>query len=74
MGKAAQRASQIQVDARTPAQLQPPTPDASETPKTPAENAGWGWSVVVFLWATAFAFMLIYELLAAALKAASRLF
>jgi hypothetical protein len=32
----------------------------------------WGWRLALFLWATSFAFLLAYELLAAVFKAISR--
>jgi hypothetical protein len=73
MGKAAQRTSQIQVDARPLAQPSP-QPETVEPLNAPALGVGWGWGVALFLWATAFAFMVIYELLSAGLKAAARLF
>jgi hypothetical protein len=46
-----------------------PAPPAAE-----AARGGWGWGLALFLWATAFGFLLLYELLASVIKAAGRLF
>jgi hypothetical protein len=40
------------------------------TPTAPsAPPLHWGWRLALFLWATSFAFLLAYELLAALIKA-----
>jgi hypothetical protein len=76
MAKAGRRAEQIQA-APPPAAAPAPAADApAEAPPEAAApgRVGWGWRVVLFLWATSFLFLLVYEVLAAVLKGATRLF
>jgi hypothetical protein len=50
---------------------QPAAPGAAP-PVPPSPPLHWGWHLALFLWATSFAFLLAYELLAAIIKALSR--
>jgi hypothetical protein len=72
MSKAGRRSPQIQKEPSAPAPAPPPgsapPPDGAPAPGAEARR-GWGWGVVAFLWATAFGFLLLYELLGSALKA-----
>jgi hypothetical protein len=65
---AAHRASAVQVE-KSP----PPIPSNSGSggaPATPpASSVPWYWRLALFLWATSFAFLLLYEWLAGIIKA-----
>jgi hypothetical protein len=65
---AAHRASGVQVEKSLP-----PIPSnggSGGAPATrPASSVPWYWRLALFLWATSFAFLLLYELLAGIIKA-----
>jgi hypothetical protein len=65
---AARRTSHVTTDKTPPA---PPAEVRPEGPPPagPASGLPWQWRLVVFLWTTSFAFLLLYEWLSGLLKA-----
>ncbi len=65
---AARRSSDVQAE-----KLLPPAPSDSGSGKPPellpASVVPWNWRLVMFLWATSYGFLLLYEWLAGILKA-----
>jgi hypothetical protein len=67
---AARRASAVQVEKSLP-----PAPSSSDetdaSPASPPSAMGvpWYWRLALFLWATSFAFLFLYEWLAGLIKA-----
>ena len=65
---AARRSSDVQAEkSLPPAPSAPSSGNPSEPP--PVSVVPWNWRLVLFLWATSFAFLLLYEWLAGILKA-----
>jgi hypothetical protein len=66
------REAHVQPDkpAAPPPQAVPPGgPEGTPEPPAPPERLSRKWQTVAFLWGTAFAFLWLYELLSALLKA-----
>lgn len=65
---AARRSSDVQAEKSLP-----PTPSlhssGNSSEPLPASEVPWTWRLVLFLWTTSFAFLLLYEWLAGILKA-----
>lgn len=55
----------IQPAGRPAAAEEPPAAPPGETPSPPqpAKPPAWNWQLVVFLWATSFVFLALYEFL-----------
>jgi len=66
------RANQIQAESPTPAAVAAAAGQTALTP--PAEPMYWGWKIALFVWITSFAFLLLNDLLTAAVKQISWLF
>jgi hypothetical protein len=64
----AHRASAVQVEKSPPPK---PSNDGSggAPAAPPASSVAWYWRLALFLWATSFAFLLLYEWLAGIIKA-----
>jgi hypothetical protein len=65
---AARRSSDVQAEKSLPPA---PSDHSSGNPSDPlpASVVPWNWRLVLFFWATSFAFLLLYEWLAGILKA-----
>jgi hypothetical protein len=67
---AARRASAVQLEKSLP--TAPPSSDeADESPASPPSTSvvPWYWRLALFLWATSFVFLFLYEWLAGLIKA-----
>jgi hypothetical protein len=65
------RTNQIQAEAPTPAGA---AVSAGQTASPLAAPMYWGWKISLFVWITSFAFLLLNDLLNAAVKLIGRLF
>jgi hypothetical protein len=70
MTRSARRTSAVQVEKSLPP-APPPEDGADDTLASPPPGSGvpWYWRLALFLWATSFAFLLLYEWLAGIIKA-----
>jgi hypothetical protein len=62
MTRSAHRSSAVQVEKSPP-------PAPSDAPASSPSGVPWYWRLALFLWATSFAFLMLYELLAGIIKA-----
>lgn len=62
------RSSQVQPEKPAPAAVPAEGPAPEETLPAAVPRLHWGWRLALFLWATSFLFLLLYDVLAGAFR------